>query len=236
MYPKRIIVVGATSGIGRAVAELLLRQGCIVGLAGRREQLLDELAKAYPGRAFRQRIDVCGDDAEAGLAALIEKTGGMDVFLLCSGIGSQNPDLDPDVELRTVETNACGYVRMMDAAYRYFRNKGRGHIAAISSIAPAYSATKRFQGIYMQCLSQLSAIDGSKITFTDIRPGFVDTDLLRDGNYPMLMQPEKVARKIVKAIRRRKRVVIVDWRYRLLVAFWRLIPDALWERIPIGGK
>ena len=76
----------------------------------------------------------------------------------------------------------------------------------------------------------------ANITFTDIRPGFVDTDLLRSGNYPMLMRPEKTARMIVDALRRKKRVATIDWRYRLLVAAWRMIPDCIWERAEIQTK
>lgn len=76
----------------------------------------------------------------------------------------------------------------------------------------------------------------ANITFTDIRPGFVDTDLLRSGNYPMLMRPEKTARMIVDALRRKKRVATIDWRYRLLVAVWRMIPNCIWERANIQTK
>ena len=74
---------------------------------------------------------------------------------------------------------------------------------------------------------------GAKVTFTDIRPGFVDTDLLKSGHFPMMMRPEFVADKIVKAVERRKRVITIDWKYRLLVAFWRLIPNFIWEKLKI---
>ena len=71
------------------------------------------------------------------------------------------------------------------------------------------------------------------ITFTDIRPGFVATDLLRDAHYPMLMKAEPVAREIVYALKHSKRIRIIDWRYRLLVFVWRLIPRPIWERLKI---
>ena len=72
------------------------------------------------------------------------------------------------------------------------------------------------------------------IRFTDIRPGFVRTDLLGDGqSYPMLMEPRLVARAIVRAIDRRRHVCVIDWRYRVLTFFWQLIPDALWRRVSV---
>jgi len=169
---------------------------------------------------------------------------GLTTILLVSGIGSQNRDLDPGIEIATAETNVVGFTRMIDAAFNYLKSHGGGHIGAVSSIAgtkglgiaPAYSATKRFQNTYIQCLAQLSAMTRANITFTDIRPGFVDTDLLRSGNYPMLMRPEKTARMIVDALRRKKRVATIDWRYRLLVTVWRMIPDCIWERANIQTK
>ena len=72
------------------------------------------------------------------------------------------------------------------------------------------------------------------ISFTDIRPGFVDTALISGSNFPMKMNAAQVAESIVKAIEKRKRTVIIDWRYRLLTFFWRLLPEWLWERMKIG--
>lgn len=100
-------------------------------------------------------------------------------------------------------------------------------------VAPAYSATKRFQNTYIDALAQLSRMQRLNIRFTDIRPGFVATDLLRNGKYPMLMRADKVALMLVRSLERKKRTVIIDRRYRLLVFFWRMIPRWLWERLPI---
>ena len=127
------------------------------------------------------------------------------------------------------------------AAFDYFKKTKNGHIAVISSIAgtkglgvaPAYSATKRFQNTYIDALAQLARMQHLNIRFTDIRPGFVATDLLRNGKYPMLMHADKVAEYIVRALKHKKRVTVIDGRYRLLVFFWRMIPRWLWERLPI---
>ena len=166
----------------------------------------------------------------------------MDVFLLSAGIGKQNAALQSGIELATAETNVLGFIRMVDTAYAYFREKGGGHLAVISSIAgtkglgaaPAYSATKRFQNTYIEALAQLARMQRLNIHFTDIRPGFVDTDLLGDDKkYPLLMSPSKVATSIIRAIERREPVCTIDIRYRILVFFWRLIPRFLWERLPV---
>jgi oxidoreductase, short chain dehydrogenase/reductase family protein len=139
-----------------------------------------------------------------------------------------------------METNAVGFTRMIGCAYRYFANKGGGHIACITSIAgtkglgpaPAYSATKAMQNTYLQALEQLAACKHHNIHFTDIRPGFVDTPLLAGTSHlPMLMTTEKVARSIIKAINNRLHICIIDTRWCLLTFFWRLIPNWIWRRI-----
>lgn len=238
---KRIVIVGASSGIGKEVALLYMKAGWKVGIAARREEALKELQARYPGQVETEIIDVMQEDAADKLIQLIRRTEGADIFLLCSGIGFQNPDLNPEIELRTVRINTEGFVRLTDAAFHYFEQNGGGHIAVISSIAgtkglgiaPAYSATKRFQNTYIDALEQLAHLKKLSIRFTDIRPGFVDTDLLKGRNYPLLMHREQVCRRIVQAIGRKKRVVIIDWKYRVIVFFWRMIPRRLWKMLPV---
>lgn len=237
----RIIIIGATSGIGREVAKLYIAQGWQVGVAGRRAEELETLRKEAPEQVSTQVLDVTLEDAPFRLQSLIDKVGGMDLFLLSSGIGKQNPTLTPDIELKTAATNVEGFIRLTTAAYHYFEKQGYGHIAAISSIAgvkglgiaPAYSATKRFQNTYLDALDQLSRMNGLNIRFTDIRPGFVATPLLKDDNYPLLMKAPQVAACIVKAISKKKRIVVIDWRYRILVFFWKLIPHWIWVRLKV---
>ena len=237
----RIIIIGATSGIGREVAKLFIAQGWQVGVAGRRAEELETLRKEAPEQVSTQVLDVTLEDAPCRLQSLIDKVGGMDLFLLSSGIGKQNPTLTPDIELKTAATNVEGFIRLTTAAYHYFEKQGYGHIAAISSIAgvkglgiaPAYSATKRFQNTYLDALDQLSRMNGLNIRFTDIRPGFVATPLLKDDNYPLLMKAPQVAACIVKAISKKKRIVVIDWRYRILVFFWKLIPHWIWVRLKV---
>lgn len=238
---KRIIIVGATSGIGYEVAKEFLEEGWKIGIAGRRKQALADFKTLYPDRIETQVLDVTATDAVENLSLLIEKMGGMDLFFLSSGIGSQNLQLDPAIELNTAETNVTGFIRMVSAAFNYFKQNRKGHIAVISSIAgtkglgiaPAYSATKRFQNTYIEALSQLSHLEKLHIRFTDIRPGFVATELLKNGKYPMLMNANSVAKHIVHALKCEKRTVVIDFRYAVLVFFWRLIPRRIWEVLPV---
>ncbi|WP_321478471.1 SDR family NAD(P)-dependent oxidoreductase [uncultured Bacteroides sp.] len=238
---KRIIIVGATSGIGYEIAKLYVDKGWLVGIAGRREEALLELQSHAPERIQIQQLDVTANDAPQKLHTLIEKLGGMDLFLLSSGIGSQNIKLNTDIEIHTAQTNVEGFIRMTTTVFNYFKTVDGGHLAVISSIAgtkglgsaPAYSATKRFQNTYIDALTQLARMEKLNIHFTDIRPGFVATALLKNRKYPLLMQVEHVAKCIVKALDKKKRVAVIDFRYALLVFFWRAIPQILWERLPI---
>lgn len=156
------LIVGASSGIGREVALLLLEKGWRVGVCCRRLERLHELADRYPGQVETEALDVCQAEAPQVLERLMERVGRIDVFYLISGVGWQNPQLDPAIELQTVATNAAGFTRMVTAAFRYFESVGGGHIAVVSSIAgtrglgaaPAYSATKRFQNTYIEALQQ----------------------------------------------------------------------------------
>ena len=239
---KKAIIVGASSGIGLEVAKLLLADGWHLGVAARREELLLELKEKAPERVEVMTLDVTMPDAGERLQSLIERLGGMDLYFHASGIGKQNRTLEEGIELRTMETNAVGFTRMIGEAYRYFAERGAGHIAAITSIAgtkglgpaPAYSATKALQATYLQSLEQQAHQRGLKIRFTDIRPGFVDTALLNDSfPYPMLMRPESVARDIVHSIYRHRHVRVIDCRYRILTFFWRLIPRWIWRRMKL---
>ena len=234
---KKAVVVGASSGIGREVAKILMEQGWTVGVAARRVDLLQDI-----GAAAIERIDVTADVATEGLQRLIGQLGGMDLFFYASGIGKQNRELAADIELATVQTNGVGFMRMIGEAYRFFAMQGNGHIAAITSIAgtkglgpaPAYSATKAMQNVYLQALEQQARSRRLNIRFTDIRPGFVDTALLSgDYRYPMMLRPEKVAKEIVYAINHRQHIRVIDWKYGILTAVWRRIPRWIWRRLAL---
>ncbi len=241
--------MGATSGIGMEVARQLAASGWLVGIAGRRIERLDEVLASAEGIVCSRCIDVNDADAPAQLQELIAELGGMDLYFHSSGIGWQNNQLDQKKELDTLQTNGVGFVRMVSAAFNWFavHSPVPGYtfrIACITSIAgtrglgaaPAYSATKRMQNHYLECLSQLARMHRLPVRITDLRPGFVATDLISGSSYPMQLRASSVARHIVGAIERGRAVVTIDWRYAVLVFFWRLIPRWLWVRMRITTK
>lgn len=246
---NRVIIIGATSGIGREVAISLAKRGVIVGIAGRRVDALKQIEDEFGSELIKsQYIDVTDNNSTAALDELIERVGTPDLLLYASGIGKQNPTLDEDIEINTVKTNCEGMVRIVDHFINYvksnphYNKKQRAHVAVISSVAgtdgmgsaPAYSATKKMQSTYLTALSQHCRMQNIAVRFSDIRPGFVETDILNpDKHYPMLMSRNKAARIIIRSLERRRRIIIFDWRFKLLVLFWRLIPRPLWERITI---
>lgn len=236
---KNIIIIGATSGIGRAVAEIYLAQGHRVGVTGRRTALLEEFASAAPaGRVFTRTFDVSSGDAAAQLAALVDEMDGVDICLYSSGFGHTNTILEPSLELGQVDVNAKGFVSCAVWLFNYWAGNGlSGQLAVISSVAsilplgvcPAYSATKEFDAFYTKALRQLAVIRKADIKFTIIKPGFVDTDFIHGRHFPMTIRKEKAAEKIVCAIERKKKTAVIDGRWTALGVLMRLIPSPLWN-------
>ena len=246
---KQAIIIGATSGLGHSVAEQLIEEGWRVGVAGRRVERLVALQERYGAdKVAYCAMDVTEPSAVEALDSLLEQVSEPDVFLFASGLGGQNPNLDESLELRIVNTNCMGMVRVVDHFINYVKQrphytaKNKVHISVITSVAgttgmgqaAAYSATKSMQSAYLVALSQLVHMKKLPITIGDIRPGFVATEILNPAkHYPMLMTPQQAAKYIVRSFKRRSRITIFDWRYKLLVGFWRMIPRCIWERLTI---
>lgn len=243
---KRIVVVGASSGIGQAVAEAYARAGWRVGVVARREELLRRLSDDFPGQVEFSAFDVAADDSDRLFLDLVDRLGGVDVVLYAAGCGWYNPELALPDDLRTVATNVVGFTKIVDAAFAYFSRRAdgsRGRIAAITSIAgvkglgisAAYSASKRYQWTYLQSVEQLARLRGVAVDITDIRPGFIATSLLDRGpkRLPLTMPLDYAAARILKALRRGRRVAVIDYRWAVVCALWRLIPNRLWPHLPI---
>ena len=244
---KRVIIVGASSGIGRELALRFAKEGCVVGIAARRIEELQKIREEYGEESIKiAQLDVCEPTATDALDSLISEVQRPELLIYASGIGKQNPSLDETIEINTVKTNCEGMVRIVDHFLNYVKNdssytpKSRAHIAVISSIAgtegmgyaPAYSATKRMQSTYLTALSQHCRMYNIHARFTDIRPGFVATAILNpDKHYPMLMSLDKAADIIMRGIKHRRRIITFDWRFKLITLFWRIIPRPLWERL-----
>lgn len=247
--PGNILIVGASSGMGLLTAQHFVAMGWRVGVCARRTEPLQQLAAAAPDRVTVAQIDVTADDSDVQFNNLADAMGGTDIVLYCAGCGWNNPELDPAKDTRTVNTNVVGFTRIVNAAFDRFARiapptRRRGQIAVITSIAgtrgigisSTYSATKRYQWTYIESLSQLARVRRVAVDFTDIRPGFVDTPLLDTSahRYPMLMTPDRVSRRIVRAILRRRHTVVIDSRWRCVTALWSLIPHCLWRRLKIS--
>ncbi|MCH5217553.1 MAG: SDR family NAD(P)-dependent oxidoreductase [Muribaculaceae bacterium] len=239
---KKIVIMGATSGIGLAVAQKLARKGHKIGVAGRKVEVLKQLKEEFPDNVEWEEIDITKDEAPARLRALIKKLGGMDTYFHIAGVYYYNPELHLKDEITTIETNAVGFARMTSTAYKYFRdNKQPGHIAAITSVAgtrgmgplASYSSTKKFGQTYLEALQQLSHLQKLDIKFTDIRPGWIRTPLMAPGQeYPITMQLSYAGPLIIKALGRKRTAVYVDWRWEALIRLCQLIPRWLWVRFP----
>lgn len=238
---KRVVIMGASSGIGLAVAKAFASRGVHVGLAARHTQTLQDLKNSYPDFVEFASIDVTKPEATEQLEELIGRLGGMDIYLHVAGIGYENLTLQPERETEIINTNAVGFARMVCAAYRYFTCKGiKGQIAAVTSVAgtngigrlSAYSSSKKFAQTYLVALEQLANAEDAGISFTDIRPGWIRTDLLLpDTKYPMEMNLEEVLPLIIKAIVRKKRVAYIDGRWGALARAWSKIPNRLWVKM-----
>lgn len=242
---KKIIIIGASSGMGMRIATDFARAGWRVGVAARRLDRLESIKELYPDRVACSAIDVTAQDAVEKFEDLIEMIDGMDILLYAAGCGWSNPDLDEAKDMATIDVNVKGFTRIVNAAYRYFKataNVSRGRIAVITSIAgvkglgvsAAYSATKRYQWTYLQALDQLAHMQHVNVSITDIRPGFVDTDLLdKKRKYPMLMSIDYVAPRIERAIMKRRRVAVIDSCWLIVSGLWRAIPNCLWPHLGI---
>ena len=238
---KKILIMGASSGIGLRVAEELASRGVMVGMAARHVEPMKALQNKYPDTVVYESIDITHIDAPELMGKLIEKMGGMDIYSHVSGIGYENLALDPQREVDIIATNSGGFARMICAAYRYFRdNHVRGRIAAVTSVAgtngigrlSAYSASKKCAQTYLVALEQLANAENADVKFTDIRPGWIRTPLLREGvSYPMEMTLDYAVPLIIKAIVRHPRVAVIDCRWNILVGLWRLLPNILWTKV-----
>lgn len=238
---NRIVIMGATSGQGLRATVILALAGWKIGVAGRNEKVLKRLKQKWPDQIEYEKIDVTKDDAPDGLHKLIQKLGGMDIYFHVAGIQYINPELMLSQEIETLNTEVLGFARMTVTAYHYFKATGRkGQIAAITSVGgtrgtgaiASYSSGKKFGQTYLEALEQLAHIQKLDIAFTDIRPGWIRTPLeLAELNYPMNMTMKYAVPKILEAIMKKKRVAVIDWRWRLLYYFWRVIPGSIWTRM-----
>jgi short-subunit dehydrogenase len=236
---KKVIIIGATSGIGRALAELYLKAGWMTGLTGRRVALLEELKAVSPSSVVIEEMDVTATtEAGKAFARLVHELGRVDLVIIAAGTGHIDPELPWAKELETITTNVTGFTALALAAYKVFEHQGYGHLAAISSIAgirggsaPAYRASKAFVSNYLQSIRYMATRSGKPIYVTDICPGFVDTAMARGEGLFWVSSPQKAAGQIFRALEGRQKHLYVTGRWRLVAWLLKLLPEPLYQRL-----
>lgn len=239
MRPKRVIIVGATSGIGWELASIYAREGHKVAITGRREQLLEKLQQQFPDQIIYSCFDVTGAENVKSIEEIVKRLGGLDLLIYNSGVGEASKTLDFDVERRTTLTNVNGFVEIVNYAFNYFLRQGHGQIALTSSVAayrgnswaPAYSASKAFMSNYAEGLNIKSARLKSDIVVTDIKPGFVDTKMAQGNKRFWTAGVTKAAQQIFRAIEKKKRVAHVTRRWRLVAVLLQLLPYSVYKHL-----
>lgn len=237
---KKAIIIGASSGIGRALAHVLSEKGYYVGIASRREELLSELQQELPQKSYIKRVDVVQTKhAQETIYELIREMDGVELIVFCSGTGHVNPDLNWRLEKETIDVNVTGFCAMANLAMHYFNEKGYGHFVSISSIAairgndaaPAYNASKAFMSHYLQGLNKRCVKSGKPIVVTDILPGFVDTEMAKSTSKFWVATPRGAALQIYDAIVRKKKVAYVTKRWRLIAWALKFMPDFFYNKL-----
>jgi short-subunit dehydrogenase len=239
------IITGASSGIGFALAKELARQGCKVGLVARREEslagLAGEITQAGGAAAFAA-ADV-GDRAQTvqAIRTVAGRLGPPDLLVANAGVGAPTT-LTPfnvgDIE-KMFRVNVLGVVYSIEAVLPDMLARKKGHIAAVSSLAgykglpgeSGYTSSKAAVNNFMEGLRIQLRDQG--IAVTTICPGFVRTPMtdVNEFHMPWLIEADEAARRIVRALARRKKVFNFPWQTTLLMKATRWLPDWIMARV-----
>ena len=240
MDMKKAIIVGATSGIGKEMAKVLSQNNYVLGLVGRRVELLSELQREIPCKTHIKCIDVAqSPEAMSLLDELIKEMEAVDVIIISAGVGYINPDLNWTWEKETIDINVSGFTAVANVIFKHFCKQGFGHIVGISSIAairgngdsPAYNASKAFISNYLEGLRQKAGKLGVPITITEIQPGFVDTAMAKGNGLFWVASPEKAAWQIYKAIKNKKKHAYITKRWGVIAWLLKVMPDWIYYKL-----
>ncbi len=230
---KKALIIGATSGIGKELAKLLVADNYNVVITGRREKLLQEIKETNPEKYSIKVHDVTNlNSCETLFSELKQELKTIDLIVYSSGVGDPNYKLEWEKELPTLQVNIISAVKVYGLAYNFFRKQGYGHLVGISSIAsirgnrhvPAYFASKAFQANYLESLWLKGKRSKAKIMVTDIQPGFVDTSMAI-GNTFWMSTTEKATKQIYSAIKKKKKKAYITKRWRLVAILLKVIPS-----------
>lgn len=237
---KKALIIGASSGIGKELAITLAKHDYEIGLMARRLDMLKSLQHEIPTKTYVEYLDIShASEALETIQALIQKMGGLDLMIINAGIGFLNPDLDWQKEQQTLDVNVNGFCALAGLAFKYFSKQKHGHLVGISSIgslrgnhiAPAYNASKAFMSNYLEGLRKKAFQEDLPIIVTDIKPGFVDTEMAKGNGIFWVASPQKAAEQIYSVILRQKTHAYITRRWRLIGWALTLMPDWLYFRI-----
>ena len=233
---KNAIVFGATSGIGEALANLLVKEGYKVLITGRRIEKLESIQALNPTQYVVKEHDITDINATnkifEELPSIFEK---IDLIIHNAGIAVPNFDLSWEKDLPTLETNVLGATKVYQLAYNYFKDQGYGHLVGVTSIASirgnrqvaAYHASKAFQASYLESLwMKAKRTKKAKIDVTNILPGYVDTDIIISDTFWMA-SVDKAVNQIYAAIKNKKRKAYITKRWRLIAFVLKIAPARL---------
>jgi short-subunit dehydrogenase len=238
------VITGASSGIGWAIAEVLAAKGYRLGLIARRKDKLDELAgKLRPtGATVEVAVADVGerDKLRQAFADLRQKLGPVEMLIANAGVNTpaKLEPYDATSDLHLFHTNLFGVVASIEAVLPEMLARGRGRIAAVSSLGAdrgvppygAYCASKAAINTYMDALRVQVRDRG--VTVTTLAPGFVRTPMIEDVPRPLLfmLEPEDAARRMVRAVERGVKVYRFPWFPSMFMRLVRVLPDWLIAR------
>lgn len=235
--PQHVIIIGATSGIGEALARKYVTQGHYVAITGRRKDRLDALKSELGKNCIAHVMDIAQTEAARnGLQELINDMNGIDTIIISAGIGST--DFSWEKQQETIAVNVTGFVALANLACDYFVNQDYGHLVGISSIfalrgssgSPVYSASKAFESNYLEGLRAHYKKKGIAIYITDIQPGLVDTAMGQASDF-WRATPEEAAEQIYKAVSSKCEHAYVTKRWRLIAWLFKFLPDSIFYKI-----
>lgn len=238
---KKAVIIGATSGIGRALAEELHRRGYTLGLTGRRVERLEELKNKLGSRVYTQFMDVVQTTkAVQYLEELLSRMNGMDLIVLNAGVSNFRGSAQWKTEKRVIDVNIRGFAALNNFAFNYFEKQGSGQIVGVSSVASlfgyglssAYNASKAFVNIYLQGYRQRANHSDADITITNIIPGFVESEMTqgKEGMF-WVGEQEKSARQMADAIEAGRSRAYITRRWALVAWLLKLVPNFVLDRL-----
>jgi len=239
---KHIAIIGATSGIGRALAVEMHDRGYTVGATGRRIERLEELRQQLDNRIYIQYMDVTElGDAIDQLDQLADQMGGLDMVVLNAGVSHfQDESVGRETDLHVIDVNIRGFGNLASYCFKRFEQQGYGQLVGISSVAGLfgwglnipYNASKAFVNTYLQGYRQKANHSDADITVTTIMPGFVESEMTENKEGLFWIAPkDKAARQITEAIERKKDQAYITKRWRLAAWLVKLIPNWVWNRM-----